>query len=285
MRDLGFVVVGLGRAGRARVRDLQGLPGCRLVGTVSQRPEAATLSLEQALRDPDVDIAVIATENARHAPLAAAFLQAGKHALVDFPLAQDAATARHLFDLAREHRLCLHTELIGLLTPDHAALQAACRNQPPRQLNLAFTGGFDGWLAQEASAGRWGNLAVARLHTLWDLARPLVLQDVAVQADSNGYLLQAHFAGQDDCQVQLREERRPGLARGRTLTGTLADGSPLPELPEMAQAGLFLRDLRACVERVRSGNERGAYVADAAVLAVLELADALSLTASRSSAG
>lgn len=282
MRELGFVVVGLGRAGLARVRDLAGLSGCRLVGTVSQRPGAGSLSLEEALRHPDIDIAVIATENARHAPLAHAFLLAGKHALVDFPLAQDAPTARQLFELANDRHLCLHTELIGLLTAAHAELRAACQKSAPILLNLEFSGGFDGWLAQEAHAGRCGNLAVARLHTLCDLAGPLVMQQSVLEIDSGGYLLQALLRGQGGCEVRLREERRPGLPRQRRLTGQLADGSPLPQTQETAQGSLFLRDLQACVQRVRSDGQQGAYVDDATVLGVLELADALSATATRS---
>jgi len=282
MNELGFVVVGLGRAGMARIRDLQALPGCHLVGTVSRRPGTGCLTLDEALEHPRVDVAVIATDNASHGALAQAFLRAGKHVLVDFPLATDVGSARQLFELASSRQLCLHTELLGLLTPDHAVLRAACHDLPPRQLDLVFTGGYDGWLAEEAVAGHWGNLAVARLHTLWDLAGPLLLQHVELQADATGYLLRVRLLGHAGCTVQLREERRQGMGRLKTLTGVLAGGTPLPQVADSAQSGLFLRDLQACIERIRSRGDTGAYVDDETVLAVLELADGISRMASRS---
>ena len=276
MGELGVVVVGLGRAGQARVRDIALLPGVGLQGTVSRRPGAGTLALSEAVAREDIDLAVIATENASHASLAQAFLRAGKHVLVDFPLATDAATARELYGIAQARGLCLHTELIGLLTSDHAAVIAACRASPPARISLHFTGAVQGWLQDEVRAGRWGNLAVARLHTLWDLAGPLVLREARLHATADAYVLDVTLHGAADCVLHLREERGPSLPRSHALTVTGRDGSRLPPQVPAPPSGLFLRDLQACVARIRSQGSQGAYVDDATVLAVLELGDAIS---------
>lgn len=54
----------------------------------------------QALADPRIELLVIATPNATHAPLARAALQAGKHVVVDKPFTLDLAEARELAALA-----------------------------------------------------------------------------------------------------------------------------------------------------------------------------------------
>ncbi|MEW5319275.1 MAG: hypothetical protein WDW38_010438 [Sanguina aurantia] len=57
-----------------------------------------------AINDPRVDLVVIATPNATHAPLARAALAAGKHVVVDKPFALDLAEARDLAQLAATGR-------------------------------------------------------------------------------------------------------------------------------------------------------------------------------------
>jgi len=68
------------------------LPGVRAL------PDAGAL-----LADPAIELVVVATPNASHFPLAARALEAGKHVVVDKPLAVDAAQAQALIDLAARH--------------------------------------------------------------------------------------------------------------------------------------------------------------------------------------
>jgi predicted dehydrogenase len=268
-----LAVIGLGRAGRARVRDIP-LAGARLAATVSRRPGLGSHTLAQVLADADIHACVIATENASHAGLAEACLRAGKHVLVEFPLTDDPATARRLYAIDRG--LVLHVELIGLLTADQTALRQTCLRERPARVQLGFTGGCEGWLADEARAGHWGQLAVARLHALWDALGPLQLQRAAVETSSDGYRLVVDLLARAT-QVRLIEVRVPGLARGRTLDLTRADGSPIETMDvEDAGPGLFLRDLQAFLTRIDTRGDTGAYVSDADVLAVLDLAAAIS---------
>lgn len=65
-------------------------------------PETRVVSdLDQALADPAVDLVVIATPNALHAPQALAALAAGKSVVVDKPFAVTAAEARRMADAAK----------------------------------------------------------------------------------------------------------------------------------------------------------------------------------------
>lgn len=269
-----IAIVGMGRAGRARLRDAALLG--HAAATVSRRPGVGTHTWEQALADPQITACVIATENRSHATLAQACLRAGKHTLVEFPLAPDVATARNLYDLAQQRGLVLHVELIGLLTQSQQTLRTSCLHERPARLHLGFTGGFEGWLADEARAGRWGQLAVARLHALWDALGPLTLQQVALDTSRDGYRLVVDLRA-DTTEVRLIEVRVAGLARGRTLDLWRADGTAIevPE-PDEAGAGLFLADLQAFLTRIQTGDRTGAYVPDADVLAVLGLAEAIS---------
>ncbi len=57
--------------------------------------------LDTALADPAIDLVVIATPNALHAPQALAAFAAGKSVVVDKPFALDAAQAREMADAAK----------------------------------------------------------------------------------------------------------------------------------------------------------------------------------------
>lgn len=77
--------------------------------TASARP---TTELEQALADPAVDAVAVATPAWTHTAVAAAALRAGKHVLVEKPLATSSEEARHLIELAEEAGrilMCDHT--------------------------------------------------------------------------------------------------------------------------------------------------------------------------------
>ncbi|WP_313773671.1 oxidoreductase [Enterobacter huaxiensis] len=62
---------------------------------------------EEAIQHPDVDLVVIASPNATHAPLATLALNSGKHVVVDKPFTLDMQEARDLIALAEEKQLLL----------------------------------------------------------------------------------------------------------------------------------------------------------------------------------
>ena len=66
-----------------------------------------TADLEEVLDDPAIDAVVVATPPRTHHPIVKAALHAGKHVLVEKPLATTAADARELVDLADARDLVL----------------------------------------------------------------------------------------------------------------------------------------------------------------------------------
>jgi scyllo-inositol 2-dehydrogenase (NADP+) len=105
-------LIGFGLAGRAFHAPLiAATPALRLASVVTSRaqevadiyPEAQVVgSVEALLQDPAIDLVVVATPNDSHAPLAHAALEAGKHVVVDKPVALAVEDARALASLAEE---------------------------------------------------------------------------------------------------------------------------------------------------------------------------------------
>lgn len=105
-------LVGYGYAGATFHAPLiSAVPGLSLDAVATSRPEPIRERFPQAvifddpdalLRDPDIDLVVIATPNHTHFPLAAAALRAGKHVVVDKPFTLDLTEARALLALAKE---------------------------------------------------------------------------------------------------------------------------------------------------------------------------------------
>lgn len=271
-------VVGLGRAGQARLRVIDARPQLELAGTVGRRPGRGTTTFDALCADPTVDGLVICSENAHHGPAARRALDAGKHVIVEFPLAADAAEARDLFARARRADRVLHTELIGLLTARHRAARALCRAEAVAELRITFTGGSYRWVADEIAAGRIGQLAIGRLHALHDLLGPLTVREVRCERGDGAYRLEAHLTGRGGARIVLEEHRAPGLSRGSRMTGVLADGRAFAP-PSIAEPGdLFGQDFDRALGRI-AGEPGAAYTADATVVEMLALAERITASA------
>lgn len=88
-------------------------------------PKAVMLpAVDEALADPKLDALVIASPTPTHVPLAKAALRAGKHVLVEKPLAPDAASGRTLVRLADRRDRVL---MVGHLLLHHPAVQSLRR--------------------------------------------------------------------------------------------------------------------------------------------------------------
>ncbi len=111
--------IGCGYWGPNLLRAFTGLPGCTVKWVAEPRPArqeyvranlpqaAVTSSWGEAVADPEVQAVVIASPAATHFELARAALLAGKHVLVEKPLAMSVAGVDELAALATERGLVL----------------------------------------------------------------------------------------------------------------------------------------------------------------------------------
>ena len=122
-------VVGYGYWGPNLVRNFSDLPGAAVTAVADQRaerldlarrrcPGAQMLTDAQALiASPDVDAVVIATPVATHFELAVSALRAGKHVLVEKPLASSSEQALTLIEEAASRGLVLMVDHTFVYTP------------------------------------------------------------------------------------------------------------------------------------------------------------------------
>ncbi len=108
----------------ARVGDLRALADRRpeaLAPLRSQYPAARfSTDVEELLRDPEIQAVAVATNSSSHYAVARAALEAGKHVLVEKPLAQSARDAAELVRLAAERDRVL---MVGHLLIYHPAVE------------------------------------------------------------------------------------------------------------------------------------------------------------------
>lgn len=269
---LALAVVGLGRAGRARVSALEGHPRARLAATVSRELGPAEATFEIVLEDPNIDGVILCTPNRQHAPAVRAALERGKHVLVEFPLAETAAEGAELFVCARRHERVLHVEHIELLSPSQKH-----QRERVRELGgllgggLVFTAPDEGWIGDAERAGSAALRAVARLHRLVDLFGEAQVREARVEPlGRGGYRLELGLAFRRGGEALLIEERGPGLPR-QTCWALRCEHGRLEDPPREPPGALFREDLDHFIARVESGLEP--YVSEARVLHVLGLVD------------
>lgn len=117
VKTVNIALIGYGFVGKTFHAPLiQSVDGLKLAVVSSRDEEKVKRDLpdvqvvatpEEAIQHPDVDLVVIASPNATHAPLATLALNAGKHVVVDKPFTLDMQEARDLIALADEKRLLL----------------------------------------------------------------------------------------------------------------------------------------------------------------------------------
>jgi predicted dehydrogenase len=105
-------VIGFGLAGRIfHAAVIDATPGIELAGIVERKGDAAQKayphvpiyrSLEAMLEQAVFDVVVVATPNDTHVPMAEQCLRAGKHVVIDKPVAVSSTEAAFLFPVCRE---------------------------------------------------------------------------------------------------------------------------------------------------------------------------------------
>jgi len=167
-REIRFGICGAGSFGCTRARALAQLDGGHVIAGWSRSTDtrgrfgdefgAATPATWQDLcAHPEVDALLICTPNAEHGPQARAALGAGKHVLVETPLALSAAEAHGLAEVAAANGLVLHHGAKWRYHPDQDAYIDGLRQVGPLLFGMeqaAFDFGPDRrWYMNEALTG------------------------------------------------------------------------------------------------------------------------------------
>jgi len=131
MSRLRIAVIGAGHLGRIHAKLLGSVDGAKLVG-ISDPIESARVRAAEMFSVPtcadyrdliaDIDAAVIAAPTDAHAEIATDLLKAGKHLLVEKPLATTAVDADRLAALAAAKRLTLQVGHVERFNPAFTAL-------------------------------------------------------------------------------------------------------------------------------------------------------------------
>jgi predicted dehydrogenase len=128
-KKLNIGVVGCGYWGPNLIRNLRALPDCRMktMCDISEErlrhlralyPEiVGETRYEALLEDPELDAIVVATSVKHHFPMAKASLLAGKHTLIEKPMARSRAECEELIALARSKGLILMVGHTFLFSP------------------------------------------------------------------------------------------------------------------------------------------------------------------------
>ena len=124
-------ILGAGAWGINHVRVVTAEAGCELVAVADPDPDAVARvrafspgarverDADRVLSDRDVDAIIIASPAPTHAALATTALRAGKHVLIEKPMAMKLAEAKGLVELARSAR---RTAMVGHLMVFHPAV-------------------------------------------------------------------------------------------------------------------------------------------------------------------
>jgi predicted dehydrogenase len=133
---LRIALLGTGWVADFHARAVREHPGAELVAAANWREPSlralaerhriprVTTDWRALAADPEVDAVVIATPNALHAPQAIAFLEAGKHVLVEKPMAPTLAEADAMVEAARRAGAWLMVAHCWRFHPDVRALRA-----------------------------------------------------------------------------------------------------------------------------------------------------------------
>lgn len=106
-----IAIVGLGHWGKNLLREFELISAVTLVHHYGQP------SYENILNQPEIEAVVIATPIATHYALAKAALEAGKHVLVEKPIAASVEQAKDLVALAKKKKLILAVGHVFLYHP------------------------------------------------------------------------------------------------------------------------------------------------------------------------
>ena len=274
MMKVRWGVLGVGRAGRARVNALRSDPRATLVGGWRGDPESVGLTGFHSFEDmlQHVDAVAICSPDHFHASQVHTALSTHRHVVCEFPVAASAGEASSLFALAVARDRVLHVEHIELLTPAAAWIREFSIGKTLLGGNVRFSGGARPLATSPAHAN------IARFHRIIDAVG--IPDDVAVERCTPANLAVQLLYGGDvavnlDCRMEEGLDRhlemvlefKQGIVRQEDRR-VFVDGV---EVELEASSGLFEADQRSATASILDGAE--SYIPMERVLDGLSLAD------------
>src|SRR3954465_14296001 len=200
MQTINGAVVGLGYWGPNLARNFAAIPGCELAWCCDEREELRehwsrtfpstrfTAELDDLLADDTLDAVVLATPVPTHGPLAERALDAGKHCLVEKPLAYTVADAERAAAAAERSGRIL---MVGHLLVYHPGVQK---------------------LKAIADSGELGDIRYIYSHRL-NLGQPPTAETARWSLGAHDVSVVLHLAQEDPEVVEARGEAytRPAI--------------------------------------------------------------------------
>jgi myo-inositol 2-dehydrogenase/D-chiro-inositol 1-dehydrogenase len=170
-----IALIGYGAWGRHHARALEAAPSAELAAVVAHGEASAAAAREdrpqvpvhrdaaQVFTDPSIEAVVIAAPNALHAPLALAALEAGKHVLLEKPMALTLADCDALVEAARRsgkvltigHELRVSTQWGRIKALLEEGAIGALRHVNVSLFRFPYRTGSGSWRYDRARVGSW----------------------------------------------------------------------------------------------------------------------------------
>ena len=118
-KTIGFGIIGCGLIASWHADAISGIPGAYIVGAVDVNEKArdafankykvkAFNSADEMLESPDIDVVCICTPSGLHASLAIAVANAGKHIIVEKPMALNLEEADQIIHACEKNKVKMH---------------------------------------------------------------------------------------------------------------------------------------------------------------------------------
>jgi len=212
-RPTRWAVLGVGNTGRVRVQAISRDPRCSLVAVhggryADQAGVEVTKTVDAALAKAEA-VAICVPVPLRP-DLVRAALRAGRHVLVEAPLASSPDLAEELFELARKKRRRLHVAHVDLLKAAACTLRGRIHAEAVKRVAVRY----DRPGPDDVPGDQLAVHAITHLHRVVDLAGPLHRIE-AISPDAGS--LQAELRLSSGAPVWLQVRQSPHLQRDSQL--------------------------------------------------------------------
>ena len=303
-------IVGTGYAAKKRAEAIQADSRAQLVAVTGNTPERIAQFCETFSISPvdswvrlvdrsDLDLIVVCTINRDCGAIALAALKAGKHVVVEYPLALKAELAAEIIELAKTNNKLIHVEHMEII----GGLHQAIKHHLP-QIGKVFRARYATIAAQKSNSQSWKYnrdtfgfplaAALSRIHRLTDLFGKVESVDCRDrywgESSSNYFqacLCEARLNFTDDIVAEIvygkgdvfHQSSRTFEIYGESGTiifegekGKLIKNKQAIDIPVASRRGLFARDTEMVLDYLCTGNPL--YIEPQASLYALQVANA-----------